>query len=237
MKFKIVVFLVSLTAFFSCKKDTITVSRFSDLATFTQIELNSSFDVYLKEDTSYSIKIVGNEEVIANITLKIEENVLKIGNKTRRKWLSPKSNKVELYINSKQLKEISANETCNIKTSGPITSDAFGLILRSKLNEANIELDGHQFYYWNDFPCGGKLTLSGKTDELSILNVAIMTVDAQNLIVNNASIDNRSRGDCLITVLNKLEYSITGAGNIHLYGSPHEIVKLQETSSGRLIQH
>ena len=119
----------------------------------------------------------------------------------------------------------------------PITSTEFGLVLTGKSNQANLELNGNIFYYWNNFPTGGKLTLSGKTEILKIWNFDLMSVDAKNLTSKYAIVENSSKGDCAVTVLNKLEYKISGEGNIQLYGEPSEIIETGLFSTGRLIQH
>ncbi len=235
MKFGILFSLISSFLLFSCTKKNQTVSRFSELNPFTEIELNNSFDVYLNEDTIYNIEMIGNEEIIGDIVFDVEDSVLKISNDWSPKWLAPRKNKIQLYINSKQLRKVSANETCNIETISPITSYEFGLILKSKVNQASLELACHIFYYWNNFPCGGKLTLSGNTEILKLWNYAIMSVDAKNLDAKYALVENSSEGNCEITVTDKLEYSIHGDGDIHLYGSPPEIIEIQLTSSGQLI--
>ena len=51
-----------------------------------------------------------------------------------------------------------------------------------------------------------------------------------------ASVENNSKGDCKIHCLSKLTYSILGSGNIYLTGNPPEIIKLEESSTGQLIQ-
>ncbi len=213
------------------------MTRFSELSPFTEIEFNNCFDVYLNEDTIYSIEIIANEEMIGDIAFEVQDSVLMINNYASGKWLTPRKNKIQLYINSKQLSKVNANETCNIETISPITSNEFCLVLKSKANEASLELACNSFCYWNNFPCGGKLTLSGTVENLTLWNFAIMYVDAKNLIAKNALVENNSEGDCEVTVTNKLEYSIKGTGNIHLYGSPLEIIKIDLTSSGQLIQH
>lgn len=237
MKSRTLLILLSLLILFSCEEENLTESILSELPPFNEIELNSPFDVYLKEDTSFFIEIYGNENIIEDIDFKVENNILKIINVSNSKWLTPTKNKIEIYISSKQLSKVSANETCNILTLNPITSSEFGLILKSKANQANLELDCSTFYYWNNSPCGGMLTLYGKTERLKIWNYALMSVDAINLIAQQALVENSSLGDCKVTVINKLEYSIFGVGNIHLYGSPAEIIENQSTSSGQLIQH
>lgn len=237
MKFFVLYFLTALIILLSCEKEMQTASRFSSLPEFTEIELNSTFDVYINEDTVYSIEIIAAKDFIEDIVFIVDSNVLKISNDRGGKWLSPGKNKVELYINSKPLSKVSANQTCNVKTLSPITSHEFGLILASKANEASLELACYSFYYWNNFPTGGKLKLSGTTEKLKIWNTAIMTVDAKDLTARFAHIENSSKGNCEVTVLERFEYSITGIGDIHLYGSPYEIIKNQVTSSGQLIQY
>lgn len=237
MKRKLIIIFISVILFNSCKKDRLTDNIYSDLLAFNEIELNSTFDIYLKEDSSFSINIVGDKSIIENVTYKIENKVLKINNDSRFKWLTPKKNKIEIYINSKPLKRVSANQTCFIRTLSPITSDEFGIVLSNKANQASLELNCKIFYYWNNFPCGGKLTLNGKTEFLKIWNYAIMSVDARNLNANNAIVENNSKGNCDVTVLNRIEYSITGEGDINLYGSPSEIVEKQMSSSGQFIKH
>ncbi|OFX61605.1 MAG: hypothetical protein A2046_09890 [Bacteroidetes bacterium GWA2_30_7] len=238
MKFQIIL-IIFITALFlsSCKKDNLKDNKYYTLTPFNRIELNSTFDVYLNEDSNYSINIVGDKNIIENITFYIEDNILKISNKQKLKWLTPTKNKVELYINSKPLRMIVAKQTCNINTLSAITSDVIGLVLSSKANQANLELNCNEFYYWNDFPCGGKLTLYGKTEKIKLWNFAIMSIDAKNLITNYALVENSSKGNCEVTVLKEFEYSIFGTGDIILNGSPPKIIENQLKSSGALIKH
>mgnify|MGYP006121097805 CR=1 FL=1 len=213
------------------------ISKTVELVPFDQIEVIDYFEVFLVEDSFYSAEIVGDAQIIEHVDLKVKNNTLFIENKRKAKWISPRKNKIKVYVSSLPLKQVTAEEGCNIQTLSPITSIEFGLILKGKSNEANLELDGNTFYYWNSFPSGGKLSLSGKTEILKIWNFAIMSVDAKALIAKKAIIVNRSKGDCETTVLNKLEYSINGEGNIQLYGNPLDIINNGISSSGKLIQH
>ncbi len=232
-----ILLLICLSLLFSCKKEIMEKSIISELEPFNQIEFNNAFEVFITEDSIFSIRIVGDEKAIEDVSFKVENNTLSINNDGKMRWLSPTKNKIFIYIYSQALSKIEAAEGCNIQTLNPITSEEFGLILKGKMNQASLELNSKIFYYWNNFPCGGKLTLWGETEELKIWNFAIISVDAKNLTAKYAIIENSSKGDCEVTVLNKLEYSISGTGNIHLYGSPSEIIVNNLSSSGRLIQH
>jgi predicted PilT family ATPase len=235
MRFSLFIISV-LIIFSSCERDEEMKSVLFTTDSFTEVELNNSFNVFLCEDSVFSIEIFASEENMDNIFYKIENEVLKIYNERKYGWTTPRSNRIDVYINSEELSKVVAKESMRIQTINPITSHEFGLILENKANEVNLELDCQSFYYWDNKPCGGNLTLSGFCDNLKIWNYAIMSVDAQNLVVSNAIVVNDSQGDCRLNVTNKLEYSIDGTGDIYLYSSPTEIILNRITSSGRLIQ-
>lgn len=237
MKYKSLILLTIITLLLACKKNNKTESRYSELMPFNKIEFNSPFDVYLNEDTNYYIQISGDKDIIENIEFYIENNTLKVENSSKQIWLTPRKNKVVLNINSKPLSQVKAKQTCNIQTITPITTVEFIFIQQSKANQATLELNCQKFKYWNDFPCGGNITLSGKSDSTFIWNYAIMSVNAKNLISNNAFVENSSKGNCEVTVNNKIEYSIFGSGNIILYGKPSEIIEKNISSSGTLIRY
>jgi hypothetical protein len=205
------------------------------LGEFDSLELNSVFDVYLIQGTENSIKIEGAKKILENIDYTITNNTLTIINNYKGNWIHPKNNKIKLTITVNQISKISANETCNIKTVNTLISDEIGLILTSKLNEATLDIQCNTFYYWNNFPCGGRIKLSGTTNELKLWNVALMAIDAYELIANNVLIDNASKGDCKVNASQSLTYSIKGEGNIYVKGNPATIVKVEESSTGKLI--
>jgi hypothetical protein len=236
MKNKLFIAIALISVFLvSCSKNKEPLSKSTNLDAFSEIAFNSPFHIYLTEDSCYSIKIIAHKSIIDNITYSIADSVLTIRNNSKLKWLKPTQNKVSIYIHSKPLRKIELNETSYLQTLNPITSESFGLILRSKTNEANLELNCGSFYYWNDFPCGGKLTLKGISKRLKLWNFAILSVDAQKLITKEALVENHSQGNCTVNVADKLTYSIYNSGNIILYGNPKEIIENELESSGNLI--
>ncbi len=220
----------------SCKK-TAEVTKVVLPGAFHSIEVNSSFTIRLKEDSEYYLEVIGNEEFVDAVTSTVSDSILRIESTAKDKWTHPTSNKVTIIIHAPPLKTLTANETCLINTITPITSQEFGLILKSKANEAELDLHCHTFYYWNNFPCGGIVTLHGQTDELKIWNTAIMTVDAGDLTTPFALVENDSKGDCTVNVSGYLRYGITSQGNIQLYGNPSTIEEIDHTGSGDLIKH
>ncbi len=228
--------LIGFLLLFACKKDNIDRREINvKLQKFNVIDVNSTFDVFLTQDTAFSLKIVGEEKFVNDVVYQVNDNVLSLSVNSGSLWLSPKRNKISVFINCDSLKLLNVNETSMIKTLTPIVTHEFGMIMNGKLNEAELDLAGDVFYYWNIHPCGGKITLKGDVNVLKLWNVGLMEIDALNLTTSAALIENKSKGSCSINVIDKLEYRISGEGNIYLKGNPAEIIENELSSTGRLI--
>ncbi len=223
-------------AFTSCKKNVETVTITTNLSAFDHVRLHSPFTVILHESDDFSIEITAVEDRIDFIEFSSEDGLLSISNNKKAGWLNPNKNSVEIHIYSQPLSLLEAEETCDISTANPITSEEFGIVLKSKVNEANLDLNCGTFYYWNNTPAGGKLRLSGECELVKIWNHALMSVDAKDLVANHALIENSSKGIIEVAPLDKLEYSIFDIGDIHLYSSPEVIAIGTLNSTGRLVQ-
>ena len=220
----------------SCTKEENKRTEYIKLNSFDKILVNSTFDIYLIEDTCESIEINANEDLIKNISHTVTDGRLILDNSTAYKWLNPKENQIDIYIHYQKLSLVELNQTCHLQTINPIKSESFGLILKSKTNWASLDLECNSFYYWNNFPCGGKLSLKGRVSNLKIWNFAILTVDAKGLLAKRAVVENHSQSDCTVNVSERLEYSIMNSGNIYLYGNPSQIKEGEISASGRLIR-
>jgi len=222
---------------FSCENENPQESKFTyELQPFDEIRVNNYFHIYLKQDSVYSITMTGDKDILEGVRFSVENRILSLSHESCKLWLKPDNHEVGIYVSADRLKKIEVNETCYIETVNPIISNEFGVIKGYRYFEARLELDCNNFYFWNGSPCGGKLTLAGKTLSLAIWNYIIMSVDAGNLIAEYAYIENHSTGDCIVRVNESLEYGIYGEGNIYLYGQPDQIILREKTSTGKLIR-
>lgn len=227
--------IVLVGIFSACKKDFELSTIEASLAQFDTLTLNSVFEVHLIQGISNEIKIEGASKILSKVTYTIENNNLIIENNYHGNWMHPKHNKVKIYLTVDQLNRISANETCDIQTDNTLVANEIGLIMTSKLNHANLDVNCSTFYYWNNFPCGGKINLSGSCTNLKLWNVALMAVDASNLSCVDAYVDNASKGDINLRCMHQLSYKIAGEGNIINIGNPMILDKIEASGSGKLI--
>ena len=158
-----------------------------------------------------------------------------VHNENRWRWLYPEKNNIRLTLHFKQLAKIIANETCYLHNEKAIVANELGLVLKSKLNQAQLNLNCQTFYFWNNFPCGGMLTLQGTCNEVKLWNYALMQVHANELSTHIARIENASKGDIRVYCSDSMFYKIKGAGNIEVFGNPTFLVDLGSSGSGKLI--
>ena len=220
----------------SCKKDKIWDEKEISLPCFKTIRIEDSFDVYLIQGTIYSVKFVADEKVIDDLNCLVTDSTLVVTNGFSGKWMHPKIAKAKVYITCDNPYKVNLKETCMLRTVNPITSPEFWLVAESKLNNADLDLNCGRFNFYNNFPCGGKVTLKGNCANLNLWNFAIMAIDAKELSAVNAIVQNNSKADCHVNVVNKLDYEITREGNIYLYNNPIQLVETGISGSGQLIK-
>ena len=229
--------LLTICLLLACKKNnTSTVEHFIS-SDFDTLVLADVFNVELLQDSLNKIEIIGKPNFVNNIRANVDQHTLTLSNENRMRWLYPQTNKILVKVHFSHISRIVANETCYIESKSPIVSNELGLILKSKLNQADLNVQCKTFYFWNNFPCGGSLKLTGECQELKLWNYALMQVDARALLANVGRIENDSKGKIQLRCLDSLFYKISGEGNIDLYGNPNNIYDLGSTGSGKLLLH
>lgn len=229
--------LLTVCCLFACKKNNTSSIEHYITSDFDTLVLADVFNVELLQDSMNKIEIIGKENYLNNIRASVNQHTLTLSNENRMRWLYPQSNKIQIKVHFSHISRIVANETCYIESKSPVVGNEIGLILKSKLNQANLNVQCTTFYFWNNFPCGGSLQLKGQCQELKLWNYALMQVDATALLANIARVENDSKGDILLRCLDSLFYKISGEGNIELYGNPAHVYDLGSTGSGKLSIH
>ncbi len=215
------------------KVDYVTVVQ--ELDEFEEIAFFSSFDVAFYQSENPRIQMTGASDVIEEMEIVQTGGVVDIYNHLKQKWTRPGDARIQLDVYVDSLDLITAHETCFLTSVDGIKSKELGLVVGSKLNIADLNLDVDKFYYWNNFPCSGTLDFSGRADEFVVWNVALMQIDSRNCQSSFAYIENSAQTDCVVRVTERLEYNIKGSGNIVVYGNPTELIEVGNEGSGKLI--
>lgn len=230
---RLIIISVLLFVAFSCKKETLTKTIALDA--FHEITFNDAFEVELVQGVQNEITLIGDEKVIDELEYSVNDSILSLDKKSKWLWLNPDKNKIKVRITFVNLKKINAVESCNIYNKDTLHLQSLGIFFAGKMNEANLNLVCSGFYYWNNHPCGGKLTLSGNCDYIQLWNTALLQIEASEFHCQNGLIHNNAKADIHAWVEHDVECSIKGKGNIIFKTKPNFINLIDKSGDGEIL--
>lgn len=223
-------------SFSACKKEDATTPFTKTILTsdFNTITINGVCDVYLVQDTFCGITVRGFEKWVNTTTANVNDTNMTIETLHPGEFVHPSRENTTVYVHFKTLKRINANEVCHIRTTAPLTGYEIGLVVTTKMVMADLALNCHVFYFWNN-PNGTHLNLSGNVSELKLWCTGLSSIDAKELITDYALVENGTQGDISVRPTQTLDYSLTNTGNIYYYGNTPNIQPNIITGKGKLI--
>lgn len=233
---KIILSILLFMLLLSCNKEEQVEIDVTLNNSFSILTIDSRFDVILTQGSEESMRISGHPKLVNKVSHEITGDELHISSKSKSAWLRPKNNRVTIHLTVKELKRININETGSLVCTNALTGNEIGVVTTGKLAIAELKLNCTTFYFWNNFPCSGKITLEGEVNKLKLWNHALMQIDALKLNAIDSELENNSKGDILTTTISSIKYSINGEGNIQLKGNPPVITPLSSKGSGQLIE-
>jgi hypothetical protein len=225
-------------AFVSCTKEEnrdALVNRDISPGNFNTIEVNGVYDIYIIQDTVCSVEVEGIKKRVEKTSAAIHDSTLVVETSRRGEFLHPGEPNTKLFIHVDTLKRINVNEACHIRTRNALSGHEIGIVVKTRMMEADLDLACDVFYYWNN-PNGSHLNLAGNVSELKLWNAGLSSVDASGLTTNYALVENGSQGECRVKATQTLEYSLTNTGNIYYYGNPPVVLPLAVSGTGQLIK-
>jgi hypothetical protein len=196
-----------------------------DVDKFTGIKVNGNYQVFLKQGSTQSVKIEGDETNTKSISTKVVNGIWSIQsaskngksqcNSSYNSYHSQTPMKVYItvatldYISLSSKGKISTENTFNVnnidlKLNG---SGKMRLSLTAKSIESNL--------------CGsGKLILKGSSKHLESRISGSGDIDAEDMRVENVNISVSGSGDAQVHATSYLKAKVSGSGDIYYKGSP-----------------
>ncbi len=189
------------------------------VAEFTKLDIAGSFNVTLVQDSSNSVTINADDNVIGIIKTDMSGDKLKIS--TDNKSICS-SKEITITIGVRNLKAISASGAVQITSNGRLNLGDLDLNLSgaTKINldiaASNVETNGSGV---------SDVTLKGQASSHTIEMSGSGNVHAFDFVVGNYSIESSGQSDCEINVLGELSIHSSGASDIKYKGNPTKINK------------
>ena len=165
---------------------------------FHAVELKGAVGVEIRVDNKTTVEVIGEPEAIKHISTDVKAGSLVIdmtGNVNTHE-------KLKVVVTTPNLDAIALTGAGNMKASGV------------KASRFAIQLGG-----------AGNIDLAGTTDELAVDQTGPGNVNAKDLPAKSASVTHGGTGNVTVTATDKLAATLTGVGNITVYGHPKSVSK------------
>ncbi len=182
---------------------------------FKGVEVGGSIELYLTQDSGYSVKVETDKNLHEFIEVTKDGDVLRIhpANNTN---LDP-SGKIKVYVSAPSYTRIGASGACNIESSNKLSAENSLHIDLSGASEVNLDITAPNVNVEASGACN--LSLKGETKTLSINGSGNTNVKAFDLLSENTSVELSGASDVDVYASVKLDANTSGASSIRYKGN------------------
>jgi hypothetical protein len=184
------------------------------IGNFSRINISGGFKVILKQDSSMSLKITADDNLLKYIKAEVSGDRLRIY--SRRSFCN--TGEITLNIGVRHLVEIRASGAVDVQSDGKITTQDIHFKLSGAtkvtmdLNAARVTTDGSG---------ATELNLKGQATSHDIDLSGSGKVYALDFVVSNCNISTSGVGHSEVNVLKSLSVHSNGASEVKYRGNPN----------------
>ena len=194
---------------------------------FNSIDVSGSIDVYVRQDSSSSIKVEADDNLQQYIETMDDGGVLRI--KTEEGYNIRSSRQIKVYVSATTFKRFEASGACNIFSEGKITSSSDIDLGLSGSCDATMDINAPKISADASGACTVKL--QGQTKDFKLSGSGSTDVKCFDLIAENVELDISGAGDAEVYASVKLSGSISGAADVHYKGAAQTDIHTSGASS------
>lgn len=191
------------------------------LSGFDAIDAHGSFDVYVTQGGSESVKVDAPANIINQIETKVEGGVLKLGIKDHTSWNWGWNNaKMAVYVTVKDIRSINLTGSGDVYFKSGLRSNRLKLsIVGSGDMTGKVEAEALE----SSIVGSGDMRLSGRatTSVVSVHGSGDFTANALN--TSETQVNLSGSGDAHVNVNTKIDASLSGSGDIYYSGNARQI--------------
>ncbi|TWR25285.1 DUF2807 domain-containing protein [Mucilaginibacter achroorhodeus] len=222
-KISLVIALASLTVLsssckrFRCKKGSGNIkTETRKIGEFTKLEISGGFNVTLKQDSSQSLTINADDNLLQYIQTEVSGNTLLIKNKRNICG----SHQMNLVVGVRNLEALKASGGIELKSDGRLNTKELELELKGAtkinmdLSATNVRVTGKG---------STELDLRGQAASADVRLTGSGNINALEFVVGRYNLETTGASDCNINVLNELNVHSTGASEVKYRGTPSTV--------------
>ncbi|SDP78893.1 Putative auto-transporter adhesin, head GIN domain [Mucilaginibacter sp. OK268] len=180
---------------------------------FSRIDISGAYKIHLKQDSSLSISVTGDDNLLKYVSTSVNGGKLVI--KTTKTICLDDSLVVNIGI--RKLEELKSSGAVEVSSTGKITTGDLNIHL-SGATKVNLDLNAANV---NSHGSGvSELNLTGQAATHQVEFSGVGKINAFDFVVGEYTINSSGASHCKINVLKTLNVHSSGASEIRYKGSP-----------------
>ncbi|WP_345953146.1 head GIN domain-containing protein [Mucilaginibacter sp. PAMB04168] len=192
------------------------VSENRNISKFSKLEISGGFKINLKQDSSYTLSVTADENLMKYIRTEVSGNKLKLY--TRKNFCS--ESPIMLNVGIGQLEEIKGSGAVELVSEGRINAQNFKM---SFSGASKIDMDLSVADLQTEASGATQINLKGQAASHTLKVSGVGKLHAFDFVVGNYNIKTSGSGNCEINVLKSLITHTSGVANIQYKGNPSNV--------------
>jgi hypothetical protein len=217
-----VVTLVSSIVFSSCHFSSNGIKGNGNLKTesrnvtgFSGVNVSGSTDVYVKQDSVFSVRVEAEENLLKYIITETKSNILYIHQEDGTSLSTSKP--IKVYVSGPSFNNFGASGACNIYSENKISSADAIIISLSGSSDVKMELKAPAVDA--NLAGSGTIALKGETKELKIDGSGSTDIKCFDMLTENTSVSLSGSANAEVFASVKLEVHASGSADIKYKGN------------------
>ena len=183
--------------------------------TFTGVDVGGNFDLYVKQDSTRSVRIEADENLMQYIEVKMDGDKLVVQPKDGYNLSGSKQ--IKVYVSSPVLNKLEASGACDIIGENKITSTETMYIDLSGASDVKLELKAPKVETTSSG--AGSISLKGETKDFSVDGSGSTDINCFELMAENTTVELSGAGDAQVFASVKLDVQVSGAADVKYKGN------------------
>ena len=211
-----------------------TVRKEFTLSIFHAIETEIIGNIEIMQASSISVVAEGDDDLVENLIIKVEDQTLKVEFKDGKKyqqWKGRRSPKLTIFVAMPELTKIESEGVGNISMKGEITvdeltiqSEGVGNITAENLTANHIDVTSEGV---------GNTVLKGTTQSATLRSEGVGNIRAEKLQAQHVKVRSEGVGNVSCYATESADIRSDGIGNVSYYGNPKD-TKLNKNGLGKI---
>jgi len=193
---------------------------------FNSIDVSGAIDVYIKQDSTTSVKVEADDNILEYIEVHTDGSTLEIYTKDNIR-LKP-SHKIKVYVSNSEYKDLQVGGASSIRSENEITADLLNVDIGGS-SEGRLEVNAPKVSV--NVSGASNANIKGKTKDFEGGASGASDIRCFDLLTENADVDASGASNIEVYASVKIAGQASGASSVNYKGNAQVNVEKSGASS------